>query len=75
MVNELRETESETAAPHPEEMKGGIELRIGSRVFLQATARATPAGLVGLGFAVSSLILAVAALVWAARRPTRVKPI
>jgi hypothetical protein len=68
MVNPMMETESETAAPHPEEMKSVVELRIGSRVVLHATGRATPAGLVGVGVAVSSIILAVAALVWAARR-------
>jgi hypothetical protein len=74
MDNALTETESETAAPHPEEMKSVVELRIGSRVVLHATARATPAGLLGVGVAVSSIILAVATLVWAARRPTLGKP-
>lgn len=75
MVNALTETESKTAAAHPEEMKSVVELRIGSRVVLHATGRATPAGLVGVGIAGSSIILAVAALVWAARRSTLVNPI
>jgi hypothetical protein len=75
MVNERSGPESETALPHPEEMKTSVELRLGGSVVLHATARTTPAGLVSAGIAVSSIILAVAAVVWAARRPTLVKPI
>jgi hypothetical protein len=69
----MRELESEAAAPHPEEMKAAVELHIGNNVILHATARTTPAGLVSIGIAVSSIILAVAALVWAARRPVLMK--
>jgi hypothetical protein len=75
MVNERAENESLTAVPHPEEMKARVKLRIGSNVILQATARTTPAGLVSAGIAMASIILAVAAVVWAARRPALVKPI
>jgi hypothetical protein len=74
MADALTETESETAAPHPEEMKSVVELRIGNRVVLHVTGRATPAGLIGVGVAVSSVILSIAALIWAARRPTLVRP-
>jgi hypothetical protein len=59
MVNERAESESLTAAPHPEEMKARVKLRIGSNVILQATARTTPAGLVSAGIAVASIFLAV----------------
>lgn len=56
-------------------MKARVKLRIGSNVILQATARTTSAGLESAGIAVASIFLAVAAVVWAARRPTLVKPI
>ena len=61
--------EAPTAPSHPEEMAARVNLRIGKGVSLKATARATPAGLVTVGFMVSAIILAVATLVWAARRP------
>jgi hypothetical protein len=44
-------------------MKSVVELRIGNRVVLHVPVRATPAGLVGVGVAVSSIRLAVAPLV------------
>jgi hypothetical protein len=75
IVKALTENDSLTAAPHPEEMKARVKLRIGSNVVLHATARTTPAGLISAGLAVSSIILAVAALVWAVRRPALAKPI
>ena len=57
-----------SAPVHPEEMKAGVDLRIGNSVSLKATARTTPAGLVTAGITVSGIILAVATLIWAARR-------
>lgn len=52
---------------HPEEMKASVDLRIGNSVWLQATARTTPAGLVSVGIMVSAIILSVATLIRAAR--------
>jgi hypothetical protein len=57
--------------PHPEEMKADVELRIGERTVLTASARMTPAGLVTAGVMVASILLSAAALVRAARRQPR----
>ncbi|MDB5411696.1 MAG: hypothetical protein JWR10_31 [Rubritepida sp.] len=58
------------AAPtHPEEMKATFAIRFGSSGTLEATARCTPAGLVTVGIMVSSILLSVASVIWAARRP------
>jgi hypothetical protein len=54
---------------HPEEIRATVDLRIGNRLSLTATARTTPAGLVTAGIMVSAIILAVAALIRAVRRP------
>ena len=54
---------------HPEEMKATVNLRIGDRTVLMATARTTPAGLVTAGIMVSAILLSAAALVRAAQRP------
>ncbi|MBV9750436.1 MAG: hypothetical protein JO157_16645 [Acetobacteraceae bacterium] len=54
---------------HPEEIRARVDLRIGNSVSLQARLRTTPAGLVSAGLMVSTVVLAAAALVWAARRP------
>jgi len=54
---------------HPEEMRAEVVLRAGQAASLNATARATPAGLVAAGLLVSSILLSTAVLVWAARRP------
>lgn len=47
----------ETAAPHPEEMKATIDLRIGRALALTATARATPAGLVATAMLVAAIVV------------------
>lgn len=54
--------------PHPEEMKAMVELRIGERTVISATARATPAGLVSVGVMIAAILLSTAALVHTARR-------
>lgn len=54
---------------HPEEIKASVDLRIGDRVLLKATARTTPAGLLTTGFMASAIVVAVAILVRTARRP------
>ncbi|MGI4799058.1 MAG: hypothetical protein ACRYG8_34480 [Janthinobacterium lividum] len=43
-------------------------LQVGSAVSLKIAARARPAELVAIGALVSSILLAVAPIVWAARR-------
>jgi hypothetical protein len=54
--------------PHPEEMKANVELRIGDRTVVMATARTTPAGLISVGVMVATILLSVAALVHTARQ-------
>jgi hypothetical protein len=53
---------------HPDEMKANVELRIGDRRVVMATARTTPTGLVSVGVMVAVILLSVAALVHTARR-------
>ena len=48
---------SQTAAPHPEEMKATVSLRIGHSISLTATARATPAGLVAAALLISAILI------------------
>jgi hypothetical protein len=64
----MSDTEVGTPITHPEEMRASVSLRLGNNAALQATARATPAGMVTMGILASTVILSVAALVWAARR-------
>jgi hypothetical protein len=45
------------AAPHPEEMRGTVRFRIGNSVTIDATARATPAGLITLGLLVTAIAI------------------
>ena len=56
------------SAPHPEEMRAKVDLRIGARTVVMATARATPAGLISVGVMVAAILLSTAALVHAARK-------
>ena len=58
-INRHPETEnqSETAAPHPEEMKGTLDLAIGNAVSVKATFRATPAGLIGAAMLAAAIPL------------------
>jgi hypothetical protein len=42
---------------HPEEMRGTVELRITDHVTLRASARATPAGLVGAAILLSAILV------------------
>lgn len=57
-----------TAAPHPEEMKAQVQLWIGERAVLTATARATPGGLVTAGILAAAILLSTAAPVRAVQR-------
>jgi hypothetical protein len=63
-MSEPMQPEPEQALSHPEEMLARVQLQVG-QVSLRARARATPAGLVGIAL----VVLSLAALVWAARRP------
>lgn len=51
--------EPSSAAPHPEEMKASAEFRIGERVVITASARATPAGLAAAALLVCSMLLPI----------------
>jgi len=53
---------SETAAPHPEEMKATVYLRIGDSILITATARATPAGLIAAALLVSAILMPLVGL-------------
>jgi hypothetical protein len=44
---------------HPEEMRGTVELRITDHVTLKASARATPAGLVGAAILLFAILVPV----------------
>jgi hypothetical protein len=47
--------EASTAAPHPEELRAAMRFSLGDTVSADATARATPAGLVALGLLVTAI--------------------
>jgi hypothetical protein len=58
-----------SALVHPEEIRASVEFRIGNSVSLNAMVRMMPAGLVTIGVMVATLVLSIAALVRAIRRP------
>jgi len=51
------ERPSETAAPHPEELKAMLDLAIGNAVSVKASVRTTPAGLVGAAILAAAIVL------------------
>jgi hypothetical protein len=51
-----------TAAPHPEEMRATLDVSIGKSVSINATARATPAGLVAAAILISAILIPVVLL-------------
>ncbi|MFH5924326.1 hypothetical protein [Roseomonas xinghualingensis] len=55
------------AAPHLEEMRAEMELRIADATDFRSTVRETPAGLVAATILVSTILLSAAVLVRAAR--------
>jgi hypothetical protein len=59
---------SDTAAPHPEEMRVAVDLTIGKSVSVRATARATPAGLATAALLVAAILVP---MVWLARARAR----
>jgi hypothetical protein len=61
------QSDIEPVPTHPEEFKATYDYRIGRSVVLQGSVRMTPAGLVTLGIAVSSILLSVAAVLRAKR--------
>jgi hypothetical protein len=56
------ETQSETAAPHPEEMEATFDLAIGNAVSVKAAVRTTPAGLVAAALLVAAVLFPAASL-------------
>lgn len=64
-VGEIQPAAAE-ALTQLEEIKATVDLRLGDRVLLNATARTRPAGLVAAGLMVSSILMAVAFVVRAA---------
>ena len=67
------ENRSDTAAPHPEEMRAAVDLTIGKSVSIKATARATPAGLATAALLVAAVLVPMAWLA-RARARERVRP-
>jgi hypothetical protein len=61
--------QSAGALTHPEEIRASVAFRVGNSILLNATLRVTPAGLVTTGVMIAAIILSVAGLVRAARRP------
>jgi hypothetical protein len=63
-INRVRESgrESETAAPHPEEMKAGFDLTIGNTVSIKASFRTTPAGLLATAILAAAILLPTVSL-------------
>jgi hypothetical protein len=62
------ESRSTTAAPHPEEMKGTVEFRLGRYASVTARGRATPAGLATAALLVATVLIPFA---WLLRRGRR----
>lgn len=63
--------EQSQGAPHPEEMRASVTLRLGGDRVLEAEARTTPAGIVAVGVAVAAILASTAVLVRAARPGVR----
>jgi hypothetical protein len=60
---------AEGADPHPEAMIGDIDLRIGDSIAIRAHGRITPAGLAAVGLTAAGILLSLAGLIRALRRP------
>ncbi|PPQ27160.1 hypothetical protein CCS01_28010 [Rhodopila globiformis] len=58
-------TDRQTAAPHPEEMKGTVTFNLGRFATMTATGRATPAGLVSAALLAGVILIPLA---WMIRR-------
>jgi hypothetical protein len=64
----MSDTATEAPITHPEEMRGGFDLRIGKNINLKGSGRLTPAGIVSVGLMTAVVFLAATALVRAVRR-------
>ncbi|UEM10424.1 hypothetical protein J4G43_038090 [Bradyrhizobium barranii subsp. barranii] len=64
----MTEPMTEDPITHPEEIRGGFELRLGEKISLKGQGRITPAGIVSAGIITVAILVATAALVRAARR-------
>ena len=69
-TKDIEDSDPQTAAPHPEEMKFTIGVRLGDTFGLKGTARATPAGMVAGALLVSSILIPMA---WLARERWRLR--
>ena len=58
-------TDGQTAAPHPEEMKGTVTFNLGRFATVTATGRATPAGLVAAALLAGAILIPLG---WMIRR-------
>jgi hypothetical protein len=56
--------DASTAAPHPEELRATMDLRVGKCITVSTAARATPAGLVAVAVLVSAVMIPV---IWISR--------
>jgi hypothetical protein len=59
---------AEAAISHPEEIRGGFEVRLGDKINLKGQGRITPAGIISAGIITVAILVATTALVRAARR-------
>jgi hypothetical protein len=56
------EAHSETASPHPEEMKATLDVAIGNAVSIKASVRTTPAGLIGAAILAAAVLFPTVSL-------------
>ncbi len=63
MSGENSEFKSPTASPHPEEMKGTVEFKIGNLATITATGRTTPAGLTCAALLVAAVLFPLAMMI------------
>ncbi|HEY0184889.1 MAG TPA: hypothetical protein VGC09_18975 [Rhodopila sp.] len=63
MTDEGSEWVSGTAAPHPEEMKGTVEMKFGKLATITASGRTTPAGLISAAVLVSVVLIPLAMMI------------
>ena len=61
-INRHPEAASETAAPHPEEMKATLDLAVGNVLSVKAAVRTTPVGLAAAALLAAAVLLPAASL-------------
>ncbi|PZU92939.1 MAG: hypothetical protein DI527_08145 [Chelatococcus sp.] len=58
MSREISVSAPEAPPSHPDEMRGGVSLRIGDRIVMEAGGRVTPAGVIATGLALAAIAVA-----------------